>query len=100
MLKNHGNGEARMKFMEKHEINAKLRTKMVDWMIEVMSTYKCQEQTYFCALNILDRYFELSDKQLLVKDLHEIGVTAIWMATKYEEIYPIRLKVMFDKIGH
>jgi len=36
----------------------------------------------------------------MVKELHEVGVTAMWIATKYEEIYPIRLKVMYDKIGH
>ncbi len=29
-----------------------------------------------------------------MNELHEIGVTAIWMATKYEEIYPIRLKTL------
>jgi hypothetical protein len=33
-------------------------------------------------------------KKLEVNELHEIGITAMWMATKYEEIYPIRLKTM------
>jgi hypothetical protein len=36
----------------------------------------------------------------LPNDLHIIGVTTIFLACKYEEIYPIRLKTVFEKIAH
>lgn len=29
--------------LERHEVPANLRAKMVDWMIEVLSSYKCTE---------------------------------------------------------
>ncbi len=33
---------------------------MVDWMVEVLSSYKCHEQTFFKALFILDGFYRLS----------------------------------------
>jgi translation initiation factor IF-1 len=33
----------RVKFLDEHEITGKLRGRMVDWMVEVMSAYKCKE---------------------------------------------------------
>ena len=42
----------------------------------------------------MDKFYELSIKKIKVCDLHLIGVVAMWMATKYEEIYPLRLKTL------
>jgi hypothetical protein len=30
---------------------------MVDWMVEVLCSYKCHEQTFFKALYILDGFY-------------------------------------------
>ena len=48
----------------------------------------------------MDRYMHSSKVKLEINELHEIGITTMWMATKYEEIYPIRLKTIQDKIAH
>ena len=40
-------GELTDRFLERHHITSKLRAKMVDWMIEVMSQYKCHDETFF-----------------------------------------------------
>jgi hypothetical protein len=37
------NKSIRVKFLDDHEITGKLRSRMVDWMVEVMSAYKCKE---------------------------------------------------------
>jgi cyclin A len=34
-----------------------------------------------------------------VKDLHLIGVTAMFSAAKYEEIHPLKLGIIYDKIA-
>ena len=44
-------------FLENHTVSKKLRAKMIDWMIEVLCSYKCKNQTFFLAVNYLDRYF-------------------------------------------
>jgi hypothetical protein len=46
-------------FLMRHEVNGQLRAKMVDWMIEVFSSYKCLDSTFFKGVDIMDRYFSL-----------------------------------------
>ena len=64
---------------------------MVDWMIEVFSSYKCRDQTFFFAVKLMDEYFNKTDKNLPISELHLVGVASIFMACKYEEIYPVKL---------
>lgn len=35
-----------------------------------------------------------------VTDLHIIGVTCMFIASKYEDYYPIKMKIVFEKIAH
>lgn len=32
--------------------------------------------------------------------MHLVGVTSMFIASKYEEIYPFKLKLVYEKIGH
>ena len=38
--------------------------------------------------------------RLTNKDIHTIGVTSIFMASKYEDIAPIKSKIVEEKIAH
>jgi hypothetical protein len=29
---------------------------MIDWMIEVLTNFKCEDQTFFLAVSLMDRY--------------------------------------------
>jgi hypothetical protein len=83
----------------KHGINSSLRSKMIDWMIEVLSSYKMSEETFFRSTYLLDSYLKCSNHRLEVKDLHLIGITSMFSAAKYEEIHPFKLNVVYDKIA-
>ena len=37
-------------FLSRHEVTCLFRAKMVDWMVEVMSSYKCTDRTLFKAI--------------------------------------------------
>ena len=90
-------------FLNIHNITERMRTRMVDWMIEVLSNYHCDESTYFESVNLMDRYFkecENRKKVLEPSELHLIGVTSMFIASKYQDIYPLRLKIVQDKIAH
>ena len=90
-------------FLKCHKITERMRTRMVDWMIEVLSNYHCDESTYFESVNLMDRYFkECSNKNKVLEpsELHLIGVTSMFIASKYQDIYPLRLKIVQDKIAH
>ena len=40
----------------KHKISKEYRTKMVDWMVEVTTSFKCTVRTYFLAVALFDEY--------------------------------------------
>ena len=86
--------------LNKHEISERMRTRMVDWMIEVLSNYKCDESTYFLSVNVMDRYFRLCTEQLKPDDLHLIGICSMFISSKYYDVYPIKLKLITEKVAH
>jgi hypothetical protein len=64
---------------------------MVDWMIEVLSSYKMSEETFFKSVYIMDSYLRKCKDKLEAKDLHLIGIASMFIAGKYEEIHPLKL---------
>lgn len=87
-------------FLENHLVTNDLRCKMIDWMIEVLSSYKCSETCFFVALETLDLYFQKTTEPLENKDVHLLGVTVMFIASKYEEVQPISIKTFQKKIAH
>ena len=83
-----------------HKITERMRMRMVDWMIEVMSNYKCDEHSFFLAVNLMDRYFKHEKNQLIPSTLHSIGMAAMFLASKFYDVSPLRLKIVYEKIGH
>ena len=73
---------------------------MVDWKIEVLTNFKCDDQTFFLAVSLMDRYFKLKPEIREISDLHIIGVTCMFVASKYEDIYPLKMKMVHEKIAH
>lgn len=67
------------------DINEKMRAILVDWLIEVHQKFKLVTETLFLTINLLDRY--LSKKTILRSKLQLLGVSALLIACKYEEIY-------------
>ena len=86
--------------LSKHNISTNLRSKMIDWMIEVLCSYKCKNQSFFLAVHYMDRFFKATKECKEPTQLHTIGVSSMWMACKYEEIYPFKLSLVYEKIAH
>ena len=86
--------------LSRHKITPALRARMVDWMIEVLTNFRCDDQTFFLAINLLDRYFKNCSVPKEVSDLHITGVTTMFIASKFEDIYPLKMKTVFEKIAH
>lgn len=87
-------------FLNKHQISPDYRAKMVDWMVEVLTTFKTSDQTFFLAVNILDRFFKDTDKVLSGGDLHLTGIVTMFIASKYEDVIPLLMRTVVNKIGH
>jgi cyclin B len=67
------------------DVNDKMRAILVDWLVEVHRMFKLLPETLFLAVNIIDRYLSLT--QISREKLQLVGVTAMLIASKYEEIY-------------
>jgi hypothetical protein len=83
-----------------HKITSSLRARMTDWMIEVLTNFKCDDQSFFLAVNLQDRFLKNSVNSYQVADLHLIGVTCMFVASKFEDVIPLKMKTIFDKIAH
>ena len=72
------------------DINHRMRAILIDWLIDVHLKYRLLPQTMYIAVNLIDRY--LSKAETTRAKLQLVGVTAMFIACKYEEIYPPELK--------
>jgi len=67
------------------EVNEKMRAILVDWLVEVHHMFKLLPETLFLTVFIIDRYLE---KSPVARDkLQLVGITAMLIGAKYEEIY-------------
>ncbi|CAK9192727.1 unnamed protein product [Sphagnum troendelagicum] len=67
------------------DINEKMRAILIDWLIEVHLKFKLMMETLYLTTNLIDRY--LSVRSVSRKNLQLVGVTALLLAAKYEEIW-------------
>ncbi|KAF2731165.1 G2/mitotic-specific cyclin CYB1, partial [Polyplosphaeria fusca] len=67
-----------------NELEWKMRGILVDWLLEVHTRFRLLPETLFLAVNIIDRF--LSNKIVQLDRLQLVGVTAMFIASKYEEV--------------
>jgi len=73
---------------------------MVDWMVEVTDSFNCDHQTFFYSVSIMDRYLKACQTKLVFDDVHLLGATSIFIASKFEDTRCITMKEMLVKICH
>jgi len=71
--------------LTQEDINEKMRAILIDWLVEVHLKFKLVPETLFLTVNLIDRYLEKN--AILRTKLQLVGVTAMQIASKYEEIY-------------
>lgn len=69
------------------------RRVMIGWLFELAHDYGFATRTLCLAVELLDRYLKAEDEMPVDRTtLQLMGVAALWIATKYEEIYPLTLE--------
>ncbi|XP_069942120.1 G2/mitotic-specific cyclin-A, partial [Cherax quadricarinatus] len=77
----------RANYMSKQtDITASMRWILVDWLVEVAEEYSLHTETLYLAVSYIDRF--LSHMSVKRDKLQLVGTTAMFIAAKYEEIYP------------
>lgn len=75
---------------EQTEVTSKMRQVLIDWLVDVHDSFELKEQTLYLALSYLSDY---SAACQIAKDEYQlVGIACLWIASKYEEIYPPRTK--------
>lgn len=62
-----------------------MRAILIDWLIQVHHKFELSPETLYLTINIVDRY--LATKTTLRKELQLLGISAMLIASKYEEIW-------------
>ncbi|EEC81339.1 hypothetical protein OsI_24522 [Oryza sativa Indica Group] len=70
--------------LSQNDINEKMRGILIDWLIEVHYKLELLDETLFLTVNIIDRF--LARENVVRKKLQLVGVTAMLLACKYEEV--------------
>ncbi|EOY26711.1 Cyclin B2,3 [Theobroma cacao] len=66
------------------DIKERMRGILIDWLIEVHYKFELMEETLYLTVNLIDRF--LAIQQVVRKKLQLVGVTAMLLACKYEEV--------------
>ncbi|XP_071687079.1 G2/mitotic-specific cyclin S13-7-like [Rutidosis leptorrhynchoides] len=68
------------------DMNAKMRGILIDWLVEVHRKFDLMAESLNLTINIVDRY--LSVRTVPRRELQLVGIGALIVACKYEEIWP------------
>ncbi|RXN36361.1 G2 mitotic-specific cyclin-B1-like protein [Labeo rohita] len=87
----------RPRYLEGQEVSGDMRAVAIDWLMQVQREFKLRQETLFMTVSITDGFLQscLKISQLFLKNnpvpkkyLQLVCVTAMLIASKYEEIYP------------
>ncbi|RLN56154.1 hypothetical protein BBP00_00008151 [Phytophthora kernoviae] len=67
------------------DINEKMRTILVDWLVEVGEEYELDSQTFHKAVNLVDRCLKII--KINRKQFQLLGCACMMIAAKFEEVY-------------
>ncbi|XP_010514789.1 PREDICTED: cyclin-B2-1-like [Camelina sativa] len=70
--------------MHQIDLNDKMRAILIDWLIEVHDKFDLMNETLFLTVNLIDRF--LSKQAVMRKKLQLVGLVALLLACKYEEV--------------
>lgn len=75
----------RADYLKGSEVTAPMRAILVDWLIQVHSRFQLLQETLYLTVAILDRFLQV--QPVSRRKLQLVGVTAMLLACKYEEMY-------------
>lgn len=75
-------------FSRHPSLNEAMRKILIDWLVDVHRKFKLRSATLFMAVNIIDRFMEMTTDAIPKSKYQLFGITCLFIAAKYEEIYP------------
>ncbi|XP_006049680.1 G2/mitotic-specific cyclin-B2 isoform X1 [Bubalus kerabau] len=72
-------------FLDGRDINGRMRAILVDWLVQVHSKFRLLQETLYMCVAVMDRYLQV--QPVSRKKLQLVGITALLLASKYEEMF-------------
>merc|ERR1719228_500134 len=82
-----GRGSVRAGHLSGCPTNDKMRSVLVDWLVEVQLQFKLLQETLFGTVDIIDRYLSIEGSTISRSRLQLVGVSAMFLVAKIEEVY-------------
>jgi len=68
-------------------VTPKMRAVLINWLMEVHQQFNLLQETLYLTVAIIDRFFSSAVARIKRNRLQLLGVTAMFVASKYEEMY-------------
>lgn len=75
----------RPNYLEGTEVTGKMRAILIDWLCQVHHRFHLLQETLYLTVAVIDRY--LQEKTVSKNKLQLVGVTAMLLSSKYEEMF-------------
>ncbi|XP_073443058.1 G2/mitotic-specific cyclin-B2-like isoform X1 [Dendrobates tinctorius] len=75
----------KQRYLEGKEVNERMRAILVDWLVQVHSRFQLLQETLYMGIAVMDRFLQV--QPITRGKLQLVGVTALLLASKYEEMY-------------
>uniref|UniRef100_A0A8C0FSZ2 Cyclin B1 n=1 Tax=Bubo bubo TaxID=30461 RepID=A0A8C0FSZ2_BUBBB len=82
-------GKSRPKYLAGREIDGNMRALLVDWLVQIQMKCMLLQETLYMTVAIIDRFLQVSVS--CPKTLQLVGISAMFIASKYEEVYPMSI---------
>jgi len=82
-----GRGAVPSNYLTGCPTNEKMRSVLIDWLVEVQIQFKLLQETLFLTVNTIDRFMAAEGKTIKRDKLQLVGVSAMFLVSKIEEIY-------------
>ncbi|KFO22082.1 G2/mitotic-specific cyclin-B2 [Fukomys damarensis] len=73
------------RFLEGRDINGLMGAILVDWLVQVRSKFRLLQETLYRCVAVMGRFLQV--QPVSGKKLRLVGITALLLASKYEEMF-------------
>ena len=74
-----------------HRVTDKMRTILIEWLVQIQEEFQLCHETLYKAVIMKDLYLSRTTDCIKMEEYQLVGACCLWIAAKYEEIYPPNL---------
>ncbi|XP_077479649.1 G2/mitotic-specific cyclin-B1 [Stigmatopora argus] len=73
-------------YLKDQEVTGTMRGILIDWLVQVSLKFRLLQETMYMTVGLIDRFLQVNP--VAKAELQLVGVAAMFLASKYEEMYP------------